>query len=200
MWSSFLGPRSAAPMTHTLLDSRHTASRSAAGDFGQFPLFSRSCLLCFDSPSNRPNRASLLANSGFSFCVNDIGEIGGNRSLHAPTRANIPTSPYGSRRLRSKWNTRNWQTEAGISRSGTPRHRPRRKLLGRKLSPHGRYERRWAASRSQRNWVAAIAGAMTWLRVSSSGGIADAASALVNAMGRRHGRGRRRSRNSLTTT
>jgi hypothetical protein len=32
------------------------------------------------------------------------------------------------------------------------------------------------------NWFAAIAGAMTWLRVSSSGGIADAASVSVNAM------------------
>jgi len=64
----------------------------------------------------------------------------------------------------------------------------------------GRSGRRRAASRNQGNWVAAIAGAMTWLRVSSSGGIGDAASVSVNAMGRRPGRGRRRSRNSSNTT
>jgi hypothetical protein len=56
----------------------------------------------------------------------------GNHSLHAPTRANIPTSPYGSRRSRAKWNKRNWRTEAGISRSGTLQHRPRRKVTGKK--------------------------------------------------------------------
>ena len=78
--------------------------------------------------------------------------------------------------------------------------RPGRKLSGKRLSPHGRSGRRRAASRNQRNWFAAIAGAMTWLRVSSSGGIADAASVSVNAMGRRPGRGRRRSRNSSNTT
>jgi len=43
---------------------------------------------------------------------------------------------------------------------------------------------------------AATAGAMTWLRALSSGGIAYAGSVLVNAMGRRPRRGRRRSRNS----
>ena len=78
--------------------------------------------------------------------------------------------------------------------------RPGRKLSGKRLSPHGRSGRRRAASRNQGNWVAAIAGAMTWLRVSSSGGIGDAASVSVNAMGRRPGRGRRRSRNSSNTT
>jgi hypothetical protein len=54
----------------------------------------------------------------------DLRKIGRNRSLHAPTRANIPTSHYGSRRFRSKWNTRNWQRETGINcRSETPHHR-----------------------------------------------------------------------------
>jgi hypothetical protein len=38
---------------------------------------------------------------------------------------------------------------------------------------------------------------MTWLRVSSSAGIADAASVLVNAMDQRHGSGRRNSRVNL---
>jgi hypothetical protein len=39
---------------------------------------------------------------------------------------------------------------------------------------------------------------MTWLRALSSGGIVDAASVSVNAIGRRHGRGRQRLRsNSL---
>ncbi len=42
--------------------------------------------------------------------------------------------------------------------------------------------------------------AINRLRVSSSGEIADAASVLANAMDQRHGQGRRRSRNSLTTT
>jgi hypothetical protein len=78
--------------------------------------------------------------------------------------------------------------------------RPGRKLSGKRLSPHGRSGRRQAASRNQGSWVAAIAGAMTWLRVSSSGGIGDAASVSVNAMGRRPGRARRRSRNSSNTT
>jgi len=78
--------------------------------------------------------------------------------------------------------------------------RPGRKLSGKRLSPHGRSGRRRAASRNQGNWVAAIAGAMTWLRVSSSGGIGDAASVSVNAMDRRPRRGRRRSRNSSKAT
>ena len=124
---------------------------------------------------------------------------GGNRSLHAPTRANIPTSPYGSRRFRAKWKTRNWRREASISRSDTQQHRPRRELLGKRLSPHGRSGRRQVASRNQRNWSAATVGAMTWRRVSSSGGIADAAVVLANAMGQRRGQGRRRSRSSLAT-
>jgi len=73
----------------------------------------------------------------------------------------------------------------------------RKKTARKGLSLHGRSGRRCAVSRNQTNWFAAIAEAMTWLRVSSSGGIADAASVLVNAMAQRHGRGRRRSRNSL---
>ena len=76
---------------------------------------------------------------------------------------------------------------------------PGRKLTGKRLNPHGRSGRRRAASRNQRNWFAAIAGAMTWRRVSSSGGIADAASVLVNAMDRRTGDGRRSSRSSFGT-
>lgn len=83
-----------------------------------------------------------------------------------------------------------------IDRSDTPQQRPRRKLLEKRLSPRGRSGRRWALSRNQRNWFAAIAGATIWLRVSSSGGIVDAASVLVNATDLRHLRGRRRSRNS----
>ncbi len=82
----------------------------------------------------------------------------------------------------------------------TRRGRPVRRLPRERPSRHGRSVRRWTASRNLTNWGAAIAGAMTWLRVSSSGGIADAASVSVNAMARRHGRGRRRSRNSLATT
>ena len=36
----------------------------------------------------------------------DLRKIGRNRSLHAPTRANIPTSPYGSRRFRRNGTTK----------------------------------------------------------------------------------------------
>ena len=141
----------------------------------------------------------MCANSGLlPFCANDVEKSGGNHSLHAPTRANIPTSPYGSRRFRAKWKTRNWRREAGINcRSDTPHLRFGRKLTGKRLSPHDRSRSRWVVSRNQTSWVAGIAGAMIWLRVSSSGGIADAASVSANAMGRWDGRGRRRSRSSL---
>jgi len=89
----------------------------------------------------------------------------------------------------------------GISRSDTPQPRLGRKLLRKRLSPHGRSGKRRAASRNQRNWFAAIAGVMTWLRVLSSGGIADAASVSVNDMEQRHPSGRRRlRRNSLATS
>jgi hypothetical protein len=74
----------------------------------------------------------------------------------------------------------------------------RKKAVRKKAEPQSRSASR-RASRNQGNWVAAIAGAMTWLRVSSSGGIGDAVSVSVNAMGR-PGRGRRRSRNSSNTT
>src|ERR1035437_3926320 len=82
-----------------------------------------------------------------------------------------------------QWNRRNRRTEAGISRSDTPHLRPG--PPGKRLTPQGRSGRRWAASRNQRNWFAAIAGAMTCRRVLSSGGIGDAASALANAMDQR---------------
>ena len=181
-----------------------------AGDFGRFPLLVGPSLSLLQfrrsrSPSNR---------QPLRFRANDMNR-GGNYSLHARNGANIPASRYGLGDL-ERWNTRNWQTEAGINRSDTPLHspcgirwmrrgrsvgrRPGRKLPGKRLSLHGRSGRRCAVSRNQTNWFAAIAEAMTWLRVSSSGGIADAAGALVNAMAQRHGRGRRRSRNSLTTS
>jgi len=115
-------------------------------------------------------------------------------------KANIPTSPYAQGDLERKWNTRNWRTEASISRSDTHQHRPRGKLLGKKLSPQGRCGRSCAANRSQRNWFAATAGAMIWLRVLSSGEIADAGSASVSATVRRHQRRRQRPRSSSTTT
>ena len=69
----------------------------------------RSRLLCcdFGSPIRLPIalivadlRSAPIAGL-LPFCANDVGKIGGTRSLHAPTRANIPTSPYGSRRFRT---------------------------------------------------------------------------------------------------
>jgi hypothetical protein len=189
MWSSFRRPIR-RPTTHTLLDSRHGASRAAEGDFGQCQLLPG---LVFSAAI--PIRLPIATSERMTF-----GKLRVNRSLHAPTRANIPTSPYGSRRSRAKWHTRNWQTEVGPSPSDTLQYLRRRALLGKRLNLHGRSGRRRALSRNQRSWFAAIAGAMTCRRVSPSGAIADAASALVNAMGRRHGRGRRRSRNSSTPT
>src|ERR1019366_3837743 len=92
------GARFSAPMTHTLLDSRHGASpvRLEISPLPGLVFSDRDS----HSPSNRPSRADrrLSANGRpLLFCVNDIEKIWGNHSLHAPTRANIPTSPYGSR-------------------------------------------------------------------------------------------------------
>ena len=192
--------------THIARFATYSQSCAARG-FGQFTL-SLDLVFCaaisrvsfaFQSP-RADRRFGPIA--GFSlFCANGVGKTGGNHSLHAPTRANIPTSPYGSRRFKREWNTRNRRTEVRTNyRSDILHLRPGRKLSGKRLSPHGRSGRRRAATRNQGNWVAAIAGAMTWLRVSSSGGIGDAASVSVNAMGRRPGGGRRRSRNSSNTT
>src|ERR1700688_3068422 len=59
----------------------------------------------------------------------------------------------------------------------------RNKAAPRKAKP-ARPVRKKMASKSKSNKLfAAIAGATTWLRVSSSGGISDAASVSVNAMG-----------------
>ena len=152
-------------MTHTLLDSRHGASRAREilGNIALTQVSSSQLHSPFAFPSPWSRRPLVCADSG-------LLSVRGNRSLHAPTRANIPTSSYGSRRLRAKWNTRNWRKEASISRSDTPQHRPRRKLLGKRLSPHDRSGRKRAASRNQTNWFAAIAGAMTWLRVHQAAG------------------------------
>src|SRR5208282_3663268 len=98
---------------------------------------------------------------------------------------------YGSRRFRAKWKPRNWLREASVSLSDTPQHLPRRVLPEKRLSLHGRSGRRTEAGRNPRNWSAATAGAMTWLRVSPGGAIADAASVLVSATDQRRGRGRR---------
>ena len=52
--------------------------------------------------------------AGFSlFCANDVGKTGGNHSLHAPTRANIPTSPFGLRRFRANGTLETGKREAG---------------------------------------------------------------------------------------
>src|ERR1035437_1835016 len=131
------------------------------------------------------------------FCANDLGKLAGTtRFTRRPeqTSRRALTAQGDS----EQWNTRNWQRKADINyRSDTPHLRPGRKLTGKRLSPHRRPGRRWGATRNQTSWFAATAGATTWLRASSSGGIADAASVSVNAMDQRHGRGRRRSRSNL---
>ena len=167
----------------------------------RLPRFSSSQLhfpFAFQSPWSR--RPSMCADSGLLSVRMTLGKYGETARLTRRPEQTSRRALTAQGDLERKWNTRNSRTEAGISRSDTRQHLLRRKLLGKKLNPQGSFGRSCTANRSQRNWFAAIAGAMTWLRVSSSGGIADAASALVNAMGRRHGRGRRRSRNSLTTT
>jgi hypothetical protein len=52
----------------------------------------------------------------------------------------------------------------------------------REATPARPLRKRRIVSRNRTTWFAAIAGAPTWLPVSSSGAIADAASVLVNAM------------------
>src|SRR6202048_3305139 len=92
-------------MTHTLLDSRHTASRARRATWAIYLssdlVFSAAISrvsFAFQSP-RADRRFGPIA--GFSlFCANGFGKTGGNHSLHAPTRANIPTSSYGSRRFR----------------------------------------------------------------------------------------------------
>lgn len=201
MWSS-LRRAIRRPTTHTLLDSPHGASR-AREILGNIALtqVSSSQLhfpFAFQSPWSR--RPSMCADSRLPSVRVTLGKYGETaRSTRRPEQTcRRAVTVQGD--LERKWNTRNWRMEAGISRSDTPQHRPRGKLLGKKLSPDGRSGRRRAANRSQRNWFAATAGAMIWLRVLSSGGIADAGSASANAMDHRHVRGRRSSRSSLTTT
>ena len=184
------GARFAAPMTHTLLVSRHGASPARAGDFGQFPLLRGLVFSAAISPvpfafqSPRSCRPSIRA----------MGEI--TRFMHGTERTS--QRALTAQEIYTKWNIRNWRTERGINcRSDTPHLRLGRKRTGKRLSPHGRSGRSRTASRNQRNWFAAIVGAMTCRRVLSSGGIGDAASVSANAMGRWDGRGRRRSRSSL---
>src|ERR1039458_3355836 len=198
------GARFATPMTHTHCSIRSTEPVVRGGRLRAMSALTRSRLLCCDShsPSNRLNRAdaTMLANSQlFSFCANEVGKIWGKPLASRADQSKHPDEPLRLKEIEREWNTRNWRRKAGVNcRSDTPHLRPG--PPGKRLTPQGRSGRRWAASRNQRNWFAAIAGATTWLRVSSSGGIADAASVSANAMGRRHGRGRRRSSSSLATT
>ena len=74
-----------------------------------------------------------------------------------------------------------------------------RKLSREKPSLHDRSGIRSVLSRNQTSLLAAIVGATTWPRVSSSGEIADAANVSVGDMGRPHGRVGRRSRSSMAT-
>src|ERR1019366_4820289 len=92
-------------MTHTLLVSRHGASRARreiSGNVGSYKVSSYLLRFPFAFQSPQSCRPSMCANSGLlPFRANDVGKIGGNHSLHALTRANIPTSPYGLRRFRA---------------------------------------------------------------------------------------------------
>ncbi len=193
------------PLRHTHIARFAARSQScAAGDFGQCRLLPGLLLsaailirlpiaLILQTVDSRQQSAS-------SFCANDVGKIGGKPLASRADQSKHPGEPLRLKEIQSEWNTQNWRTEARTSRSHTPQLRPGRKLLGKRLSQHGCSGRRWAARGNQMNWFAAIAGAVIWLRVSLSGGIADAASVLVNAMDQWHGRAKRRSRSSLTTT
>ena len=148
--------------------------------------------------THSPGHRLSARKSALPFRANDYRERGENHSLHARNRANIPASPYGLGDLermehaklangsghelpigRSPSSAEQDQKDAARSAG---KKAARKKAARERPSRHGRSGRRWAASRNQTNWFAAIAGAMTWLRVSSSGEIADAASVLVNAM------------------
>ena len=88
--------------------------------------------------------------AGFSlFCANGVGKTGGNHSLHAPTRANIPTSPYGSRRFKREWNTRNRQNGSGHELSIGHSPSSARKKAVRKKAESPRPLRKEAGSKSK---------------------------------------------------
>ena len=111
-----------------------------------------------------------------------------------------------AREVYRKWNSRNWQTEPGKHhrrdarsrevRSTPLGQRPKRRLAraARRRALGGQGTR--ATNQSPTNWSAAIAAALIWLRVLSSGAIAGAASASVSATGRPLGGASRRSGNS----
>src|ERR1035437_2571028 len=93
-----LEARDLLSQSHTHCSFRGTEPVVRGGRFRAMSALIRSRLLCCDSlsPSNRPDRADRRSApiAGFlPFCANDVEKIGGNHSLHAPTRANIPTSP-----------------------------------------------------------------------------------------------------------
>ena len=197
--------------------SRHAASnarREISGNFRSYQGLVYSAAIfgvsfAFQSPRSR--RPSIRANSHSSLSARMMSGNGGNQSLHARNGANIPASCYGL---------------GDLERMGHPNlangngHEPIRTLpitfpagSSDECGAVGRWEHgpeencpekaksaTAAVIRNRTGWFAAIAGAMTWLRVSSSCEIADAESVLANAMDQRHGQGRRRSRNSLTTT
>jgi hypothetical protein len=95
-----------------------------------------------------------------------------------------PHEPIRLKEIQSEGKPRNCPRKASASLYDTPQLRHRKGLSGIRPSQQGRSRRRREASRSWRNCSAAIAGAMTWLPVSSSGEIADVARVSVNAMDR----------------
>ena len=200
-----LEARDLPPRRHTHCSICGTEPVVCGGSFGAISALTKSCLFCgdFGSPIRLPIALiEQTVDARQKPASTDLRERrwknwGKPLASHA-YQSKHPDEPLRLKETRAKWNTRNWRRKAGTNyRSNTLHLRPGRKLTVERLSPYGRCGRRPAASRNQRNWFAAIVGAMTWRRVSSSGAIADAAGVLVNAMGRRHRQGKRRSRNSL---
>jgi len=141
-------------MTHTLLVSRHGASPARAGDFGQFPLLRGLVFSAAISPvpfafqSPRSCRPSIRA----------MGEI--TRFMHGTERTS--QRALTAQEIYTKWNTRNWPTEAGMNyRSDAPHPRPSRirwTWRGRPVRRRSRTrlprERQRLHDRSGRRWVA----------------------------------------------
>jgi hypothetical protein len=95
-----------------------------------------------------------------------LGKLGEPLASYA-YQSKHPDKPIRLKEIHRDGTCENWRKES-VSLSDTPQPLSRGKVFGKKRSSRGHPGRRRAASRNQRNWFAAIAGAMTWRRVSST--------------------------------
>jgi hypothetical protein len=135
-----------------------------------------------------------------------------NCSLHARDRANIPTSPYGLgglKRTEHATLANGSEHKLPIGRSPSPAEQEQmeaaraagveaaRKAVAKKAKPTGPLGKQMGGKSKSDKLGCRYCRSDDLPRVSSRGGIADAASVLINAMVWRHERGRRSSRTSL---